>query len=430
MIPKKRPNARSLVVAGWLVVGIHGVLAAQDARDPVAVTAVVEREVATGQTFVGTVMPLKTSVIGSAVDGRVIEYPVDEGQFVKKDQKLCQLRTETLEIELAAAKAELQLRNQELAELQSGSRPEEISQAKAVMRAAEATKDYSQATLQRNEELFKEGRAITQRELDLARSIALRDEQTYLQAKAAHDLIVLGPRIERINQAKARSLVQAEQVRLIEDRISKHTLFAPFDGYIIAQNTEVGAWVAQGDPVASVVKLDEVEITAYVPGEHVSQLETGTPARVELPSLSNEIFTGHVSRVVPQADVRSRTFPVKVLVKNRIKNDVPLLKAGLLARWHCPSVRSSGWRWCPRNALVLGGESPMVFVVDSGSGDMRTGVARAVRVELGVTDGTLIQVKGEIHEGDRVVVRGNERLRSDRPVEIRENLQPEEAATR
>src|SRR5688572_8700532 len=41
----------------------------------VAVSPVVEREVTAGQTFVGTVMPLRKAVVGSAVDGRVMEYP-------------------------------------------------------------------------------------------------------------------------------------------------------------------------------------------------------------------------------------------------------------------------------------------------------------------------------------------------------------------
>ena len=50
----------------------------------VAVSPVVEREVTAGQTFVGTVMPLKKAVVGSAVDGRVIEFPLNEGDRVER----------------------------------------------------------------------------------------------------------------------------------------------------------------------------------------------------------------------------------------------------------------------------------------------------------------------------------------------------------
>jgi multidrug efflux pump subunit AcrA (membrane-fusion protein) len=49
----------------------------------VAVSPVVEREITAGQMFVGTVMPLMTAIVGSAVDGRVVEYPLNEGDRVE-----------------------------------------------------------------------------------------------------------------------------------------------------------------------------------------------------------------------------------------------------------------------------------------------------------------------------------------------------------
>ena len=96
----------------------------------VAVSPVVEREVTAGQTFVGTVMPLRKSIVGSAVDGRVIEYPLNEGDRVQKGQVLAHLLTDTVKLQLAAAEAELDLRKQQLAELKNGTRPEEIRAGK------------------------------------------------------------------------------------------------------------------------------------------------------------------------------------------------------------------------------------------------------------------------------------------------------------
>lgn len=76
----------------------------------------------------------------------------------------------------------------------------------------------------------------------------------------------------------------------------------------------------------------------------------------------------------------------------------------------------------PKDALVLGGPSPLVYVVED---DSQTGqsVARAVAVSVGVADGPWIQVTGSLTAGQRVVVQGNERLRSGAPV------QPKLAAT-
>ena len=105
----------------------------------------IEREVASSQAFVANVNPHRRSVIGSAVDGRVEEFLVDAGQEVDVGQPLAQLRTKTIEIELAGAQAELQLRRAELAELRNGSRPAEIELAEAVAQAAAAASDYAKA---------------------------------------------------------------------------------------------------------------------------------------------------------------------------------------------------------------------------------------------------------------------------------------------
>ncbi len=65
---------------------------------PVAVSNVVQKTVATGQTFVGTVMAARRSIVGSAVEGRVLEFRVNEGDYVKAGDVLAQIRTGTLEI--------------------------------------------------------------------------------------------------------------------------------------------------------------------------------------------------------------------------------------------------------------------------------------------------------------------------------------------
>ncbi len=92
-------------------------------------------------------MPARKSIVGSAVDGRVQEYLVEVGDAVTAGQTLARLRTETLEIELAAANAELRLREEELTELRNGSRSEDVDEARAKMLGAKAVMDNSVARL-------------------------------------------------------------------------------------------------------------------------------------------------------------------------------------------------------------------------------------------------------------------------------------------
>ena len=89
--------------------------------------------------------------------------------------------------------------------------------------------------------------------------------------------------------------------------LAKYTIQAPFDGYVVAEFTEVGAWLKQGDPVAEVIQLDWVELEAFVTERHIVGTRVGLEARIVFESLPGQEFTGHVHRVISQADVRRET---------------------------------------------------------------------------------------------------------------------------
>lgn len=409
-----RPKARwaSLAVVGGLVLPA----VAQMPPAIVKVGQVVEEEVTAGQAFVGTVMPLRRSTVGSAVDGRVIDFMVNKGDAVTKDQPVAQLRTGTLEIELAAAKAQVGLREAELQELKNGSRPEEIEQMRARMASADARREYAQNNLQRIEQLYSERRAITLAEMQDATSLAEQANQSYLEAKAAHDLAVAGPRAEQIAQAEANLAVASEQANLIADRLDKHTVRAPFDGYVIAEHVEVGQWVQAADPVVDVVEVHHVDIEAMVLEQYVENLRVGADARLEVTALPKHTFTGKVAAIVPQADLRSRSFPVLVRVENTIVDGAPLLMPGMFARATLPVSKAEHATLVPKDAVVLGGPTPVVWLVEGASSAAKSGMAKLAPVQLGIAKDNLIQVIGPVKPGDTVIVEGNERLRPGQAV--------------
>ena len=398
----------------------------------VAVSPVVEREVSEGQTFVGTVTPVRRSVVGSAVDGRVAEFPVNDGDFVRKGQPLAQLLTQTIGLEVSAARSELKLREEELRELENGSRPEELRRAKAIMLADEAIVEYERKRMKRAKELFDRN-AINDDELQQVISEATKAEQQYQQAVEVHALAVAGPRKEQIEQARARLAMQQAVTDKLTDQLGKHTIKAPFDGYVVAEFTEVGQWVQRGEHVAEVIALDEVDVIAQVLENHATHVRRGQAVRVEIPALPDQLLTGMVVAVVPQADLRSRTFPVQVRVKNSVSDGTPLLKSGMLGRVTLPTGPLTKALLVPKDALVLGGPQPSVSIVVEAEGD-KPSTTRPVPVVLGVAAGGMIQVKGELASGDQVVVRGNERLRPGQPIQITqvidvEGLQSTEADT-
>lgn len=389
-----------------------GAVSVSQAQPPalVVVAPIVEQQVASGQTSVGTVMPLKRAVIGSAVEGRVIEFAVEEGDRVEAGQKLAQLLTDTISLELAAAEAELELRRQQLAELENGTRPEEVEQLLARTNGAIARREYLIARRKRIETVFQGGRATSEEERDEAVSAAIEADQLYNEAKAAYNMAVKGPRQELILQAKAQVAVQQAVVDRLKDQITKHTIISRFPGYVVAENTELGQWVKQGEAVVEVAALDEVEISAQVVEQHIPFVKVGSPVTVEIPALAGRLFEGVVTAIVPQANLQARTFPVKVRARNEIASDGPLLKAGMYARVTLPAGPAHMALVVPKDALVLGkGPKPLIYLVEPAA-DGKTGTAAAVPVEVGVASGNGIQITGPFKAGQLVAVEGNERI--------------------
>lgn len=372
------------------------------------VATVEQRWVQPRSSFVGTSLPSRRAVVGSAVDGRVKFYHIRAGDRVQQGEALASLRIETINIQISEAEAELELRRQELRELENGPLPEEKAQAKARLEAAGALMHYADSKFKRTTELFKQGRTISQEEFDDAMSRYRNLSELYKAANEAYKLVMIGPREEKIAQAAARVAAQQEAVNFLKDRESKYEVKAPFDGYVVKEHTQQGEWVTQGQHVAEVIELDPIEIEVFVPESSVVHQKIGATVPVTFDALPGQQFEGTIDRVVPQADVRSRAFPVKIRLDNPEKEGTHLLRAGMFARVLLATGPTVLANLAPKDAVVLSG-APKVFVV-SRHGNQNAGVARPAPVQLGVADGNDIQLIGEIKKGDLVVTVGNERL--------------------
>ncbi len=73
---------------------------------PVTVSRIVQMDVSQPVKMVGTVFPLRESIVACEVEGLVVEFPVKRGDYVKKGQILAELNTTSLEIRLKGAKAD------------------------------------------------------------------------------------------------------------------------------------------------------------------------------------------------------------------------------------------------------------------------------------------------------------------------------------
>lgn len=393
---------------------------AQQGPALVSIAPVVEMQNAeSGHVFVATVHPLHRSVIGSAVDGRVDEFPVNAGDFVKAKDPLAKLLTAQIDFQIAAAEADLRLKQEELNELKNGARPDEIREAKAKTAVTHSLHEYMQAKLQRTKSLY-ERNAIAEDLLQDDVSKALGAAQAYEAAKALEDLVVAGPRVEKIAQAEARAAMAEAEVGRLKDQLKKHTMTTPFDGFVVEEHTEVGQWIKSGDLVAVVEDLSEVEVEAQVLENYLDHVRQGSQARVEINALPNQLFVGEVTRIIPRADERSRNFPVQVRLKNRFDaQGLPLIKSGMFARVWLPVEKRDRVLVAPNDAVVMGGPAPIVYIAERKSAGAAEAVVRLMPVQLGTAFGKGIELTGDgLAPGMELVIEGNERLRPGQEVRI------------
>ena len=321
---------------------------------PVVAATVEYRQLRRPVTFVGSVVPYKSSIIASEVEGLVDKIPVSEGDYVKKGDVLAGFKTDTLELQLKEARSSRQ----------------------------EAMSRYTLANnnLKRFTELHDKGIASIQE---------LQDAESEKNAWGA-----------RVSQLDS-------QINLNEYNLSVSSIKAPFNGYVVNKYTEVGQWIQEGGPVVELIEADKLKIIINLPESYVSKLDRNDKVLVKFDALPDITVQTVVDAVVPKADEQARTFPVRLV----LENENNLIKSGMVARASFLIGDEQPVTLVPKDAIVEFNKNKMVYVVENN-------VAKPVPVTPGFAFEDMIQVTGPLSEGQQVVVRGNERLRPDQPVKI------------
>lgn len=442
-------------VLHWVVAGFMGASGAlvwgQSAIEPlpVRVGGVRPQVIHAERTFVGTVTPIRQAIIGNAVEGRVQEIFVDQGdaihptadgetatgEAIDSGVPLIQLRTATIDIELDAARSELDLRLAMQQELQE-SLPADLELAQAALGAAQARFQFARAQLDRGQELARNGTALSLSELDQLKSAYDTAEQ---DQKAAE---VGVKKLERVQQARLAQVAaqvnnQREAIRLLEDRRSKYTVRAPFEGVVSRRTAEIGQWLTVGADVAEVVQMNPIDVVIMVPqgmvadfqysmrdpgAETINAGET-TTTQDQPRSLSAQIrvdnqpqtMTGQIQALVPTADLMSRSFPVKIRLDNPRTALGYRLNPGMLVKVQVTVGEVQPSLMVHKDALVLNNTGKFLMVIDR---SVEPNIAKSVPVEVGTAVADFVAVTGDLQADDWVVIEGNERLRGGNPVKV------------
>lgn len=207
------------------------------------------------------------------------------------------------------------------------------------------------------------------------------------------------------NRDEAQGQLRVAQARLarIRDRLDRTVIKAPFAGVVMERYRYPGERVTAGEQIVRLVNTERLEVQVRVPGSAIRTVRPGD--QLQLIDREHEI-DGHVRTIVPVGDDASRLYELRVTF-----NDADWL-AGHPVRVGVPLAMPRRVIAVHRDALVIRREQTTVYRVDADD------KAEMLPVTAGLAEGNLIEILGQVEAGDRIVIRGNERLQPGQPVYI------------
>lgn len=332
------------------------------------------------------------------MQGHMVRLFVDEGAQVKKGDVLAELeqepirerrdqasavvreleariaslsltiniRQDVLDAEVKKAQAAVSAADARYQTLRTGSREEEIAEAAATRDKARTEWENRMADFKRVKELY-ERKIVSASQYDNSLTAAEASKAAYLAAEERYRLVRAGPRKEAVMEGKAnlagsdaalsaaeagsreveklkldlRALQsQLDQARaalaIAEDDLRKSILYAPFNAFVTAKDTEEKEFVQPGTPVVTLADLEEVWVKTYVPETELGRVRLGQEADVISDTFPEKRYRGKVTFISPQAEftpknVQTKEERVKLVyrIKVTIANPNQELKAGM-----------------------------------------------------------------------------------------------------
>ena len=263
--------------------------------------------------------------VNSKVTGRVAWIGVEKGDKVKEGQVLVRLEDDEFRAQYQQAHGAAENARAYYAELQHGSRPEEIRQAQHNLDEARATLANDKVTLDRTRGLVVQG-VLSKQSLDDATGKFEADQQRVHSLEQVYQLAKIGPRTEEIARAKG-AMIQAEGQEAYAKSLLDATLIkAPVTGTILERTAEKGELVtsqfasqAEGGPQGEVVALADlrdIQVELDIAQDDFAKLGPKQKGVVTTDAFPDRKYDGIISEISPQANRQKATVQVKVQILN------------------------------------------------------------------------------------------------------------------
>ncbi len=358
----------ALLAAAYFVLPIPWLLPEVDTAIAQVVTPA---EASSVLTAAGYTYARERAAVGAKIIGRVVRLYVDEGDRVRRGDRIAVLDNDNL---VAT-----------------------VEQARARLLEADATLADARRQESRLAQLLA-GRVVAQEEYDAA--------ATYLDVSEA------GVAVAQANLAAA------------EAQLGYSVITAPIDGVVIERMVEVGEMVAPGgfttqQSTGAIVRLadpESLEVEADINEAYISRIEIGQPAIIRVDAVPGVEYRGRLRQIVPTADRQRAVVEVKVTIDDRDERILPDMSCNVTFLETEPTAGGASAAEAkilvPRQAVVEVDGSSFVFVVE---GDR----LRRTAVELGAEQGDRVEIASGLGGGEVVVREATNDLEDGRRVRAR-----------
>jgi membrane fusion protein (multidrug efflux system) len=231
------------------------------------------------------------------VTGQVVEVLVEENQPVRAGDLLVRIDPSDYEVRLAHARADLDAARNRMVQAQAAA-----AAAAAQTRAAEARLRHAERELARARGLFERGAGShTALDAALAERDAAEAEVRAGQQRETAERAVLG------NEAPVRQAEAA--VREAELGLEWTAVVAPFDGHVGRKSVEVGATVAPGQPLLTLVDDTESWVVANFKETQIGRMAVGDRVHIDVDAFPDRRFVGHVESISPATGAKYALIP-------------------------------------------------------------------------------------------------------------------------
>lgn len=334
----------------------------------------------------GVVVPVHEEVLSSPGASRVAHVHAKPGQQVKAGDLLLEL--DDREIRLALESLQEQLAQQDNRILTLGQdMDQKIKQTKSAIELLEIDLQAARATLERNQKLRSSGLVSGEQLL----TAELNVKRAEIQLRQQHELVEDTRRstASNVDAARLQKAILGKQIAQQEQLLAQTRVCAPIDGMLTSLIENEGTSVAAGQQVALVTEMNNYRVEASVSDFHARTLAPGQAVRVEQ---NGEVLAGTVHTILPEIQNGSMKFLVD------------------LAQPHHPPLRNK----MRVDVNVITSRHAHVLVLDSGAAfngkgpqpafRIEDGMARKTQLDLGASDGKVVEVVSGAHAGDRFIV--------------------------